>query len=58
MLKLLEVNGILPDKGESIKTGIYYITTGISYIIHTLGYNGTKAQRHNGLKGRLVEWEI
>jgi len=51
------VNGISPHKGEPNKTGIYYITPGISYIIHTLGCNGTKAQRLNGLKGRPGEWE-
>jgi hypothetical protein len=46
------VKEISQNKGETISAGICYITMEISYIIHALRRNGTKAQRHNGTKAQ------
>jgi hypothetical protein len=46
---------ILQHKDEAIISGIYYITMGISYIIHVLRRKGSMAQRCNGITAQKGE---
>ena len=43
---------ISQHKVETINAGICYKTLEISYIIHTLRYNGKMVQRRNGIKAQ------